>query len=205
MTAIAATCKWCGQEFSSKTKCEKHAKTCQPCVCEQCDEKFKSKSALQEHMKTHRQRWQCNLCDITPFKAKAQLEEHCFKDHNISIQCPICDKTFKDPYKRDRHVRVQHSDDPKFRCQCGYKFQDAAKLSKHEEKCVLSKKGATIAIKRKFADLCAEMDDRNAACTQAFSEVRAAAAKRFACKCAHCGICLASDESLKRHLRELHK
>ena len=46
MTAIAATCKWCGQEFSSKTKYEKHAKTCRPFACGQCGERLKSKTAL---------------------------------------------------------------------------------------------------------------------------------------------------------------
>ena len=205
MTAIAATCKWCGQEFSSKTKCEKHAKTCKPFACGQCDERLKSKTALQEHMKTHRQQFQCNLCDIDPFKTVAQLEEHCYRDHDIPIQCTACDKTFKDPYVRDRHVKVQHSDNPDFKCPCGYQFQDATKLKHHEEICVLSKKGATKAIKRKFAELCADTEDRNAACTQAFSEVRAEAKKRLECKCSHCGVCFANKDSLKRHIRKTHK
>jgi hypothetical protein len=106
MTAIAATCKWCGQEFSSKTKCEKHAKTCRPFACGLCDERLKSKTALQEHMKTHRQVLQCNLCDIDPFKIAVQLEEHCYRDHDIPIQCPACNKTFKESYVRDRRYSI---------------------------------------------------------------------------------------------------
>ena len=105
MTAIAATCKWCGQEFSSKTKCEKHAKTCRPFACGQCDERLKSKTALQEHMKTYGQQFQCNLCNIDPSMAAAQLEEHCYRDHDIPIQCTACDKMFKDPYVRKRHAK----------------------------------------------------------------------------------------------------
>ena len=211
MTAIAATCKWCGQEFVSKTKGEKHSKTCRPFACGQCDERLKSKTALQEHMKTH---WsQCNLCDRAPFRTVAQLEEHCYMDHDIPIQCTACDKTFKDPYAKERHVRVQHSDNSEFQCPCGLKLQDATKLQQHAEHCVLSKRGATSAIKRKFAELCAdtssgagnEMEDRNAACTQAFTEVRAEAQKRLECKCSHCGVCFANKDSLKRHIRKTNK
>ena len=205
MTAIAATCKWCGQEFSSKTKCEKHAKTCRPFACGQCDERLKSKTALQEHMKTHRQQFQCNLCNIDPFRAAAQLEEHRYKDHGIPIQCTVCGKTFADPYAKARHVRVQHSENSEFQCPCGLKLQDATKLQQHAEHCVLSRKGATSAIKRKFAELCADTEDRNAAYTQAFSEVRAEAKKRLECKCSHCGVCFANKDSLKRHIRKTNK
>ena len=205
MIAIAATCKWCGQEFSSKTKCEKHAKTCRPFACGQCDERLKSKTALQEHMQTHRQQFQCNLCNIDPFRNVAQLEEHCYRDHNIPIQCTVCDKKFKEPWRRDYHYKAQHSETPKFACPCGLSFDYSANLRVHEDKCVLSKRGATSAIKRKFAELCADTEDRNAACTQAFSEVQAEAKRRLECKCSHCGVCFANKDSLKRHIRKTHK
>ena len=50
-----------------------------------------------------------------------------------------------------------------------------------------------------------EVLDRNAACTQAFSDVRAEAKMRLACKCSHCDVCFASKDSLKRHLRKVRE
>ena len=148
MTAIAATCKLCEEEFSSRTKCEKHAKTCKPFACGQCEEKFRSKTALQEHMKTHRRQFQCDLCDTAPFKTSGSLEEHRAHVHEIPIRCSACDKIFKAPWARDSHYETQHSDNFKFGCPCGYKFHSAAQLRRHEETCVVSKWGATKAIKR---------------------------------------------------------
>ena len=205
MTAITATCKWCKEESSSRTKCEKHAKTCRPFACGQCEEKYKSKSALQEHMKTHRQQFQCDLCDTAPFKTAGFLEEHRAHVHEIPIKCSACDKIFKEPWVRDRHYKVQHSDNIRFECPCGYKFHNSANLHSHEETCVLSKRGATKAIKRRFEELCADTEDRNAACTQAFSEVRQQAKKRLECKCEMCGLCFQNRESLKTHIRKIHK
>ena len=202
MTAKPVTCKWCKQSIPSKTQYEAHAKTCRPFACGQCDEKFKSQTALREHTKkTHQQLIQCPLCDIDPFKSDAQLEEHCFRDHDMPIQCKFCDKTFTTPHKRDAHMKMKHCDSSDFKCPCGYSFPDQHKLKIHQEGCVLSKKGATVAIKRKFAELCANTEDRNAACTQAFSEIRAEAQTRLECRCSHCGVCFASKDSLKRHIR----
>ena len=217
MAAKPVSCKLCGEAFSSESRCKKHAKTCTPFACGQCDEKFKSKTALQEHTKTHRQFIHCPLCNVVPFKNAAQLEEHCFRDHNVPIECKFCDMTFTTPKARDIHVKMKHTDFSDFKCPCGYKFPTAARLQAHQESCVLSKKGATVAIKRRFAELCASTDsacafganempevlDRNAACTQAFSDVRAEAQMRLACKCSHCDVCFASKDSLKRHLRKV--
>ena len=220
MTANPVTCKRCKRSIPSKTQYEAHAETCRPFACGQCDEKFKSRAALREHTKnTHRQLIQCPLCDIAPFKSDAQLEEHCFRDHDMPIQCKFCDKTFTTPHKRDAHMKMKHCDSSDFKCPCGYSFPDQHKLKIHQEGCVLSKKGATVAIKRRFAELCAstgsacafganempEVLDRNAACTQAFSDVRAEAQMRLACKCSHCDVCFANKDSLKRHLRKVRE
>ena len=162
-------------------------------------------SSPRQHVKTHRQQFQCNLCNIDHFRAAAQLEENGYRDHDIPRQCRACDKTFEDPYVRDRHVKVQHSDSPAFKCPLGYQFQDATKLKHHEEICVLSTKRATKAIMREFAELCADTEDRNADCTQAFTEVRAEAQKRLECKYGCCGTCFTNKDSLKRHMRKTHK
>ena len=205
MSAISASCKWCGQEFSSKTRCEKHSKSCTPFACGHCDEKFKSKNALHEHAKKHRPRFQCDLCDTPIFKTSGLLEQHRAHVHEIPIKCSACDKIFKLPFVRDRHYETQHSDNPKFVCPCGLKFACRTHSQSHEETCVLSKRGATTAIKRRFEELSADTSDRNGACTQAFSEIRQGAKKRLECKCAECGLCLQDRDSLKRHVRKQHK
>lgn len=136
---------------------------------------------------------------------KSSWKSTCYRDHEMPIACPLCDKTFTSLYGRDRHVEVQLSETWALKCPCGLKLQDAKKLEQHATHCVLSKRGATLAIKRKFAELCADTEDRNTACTQAFAEVRAEAKKRLECKCNHCGLCFADKESLKRHKRKTHK
>ena len=100
-------------------------------------------------------------------------------------------------------MKVEHCDFSDFKCPCGYSFPNKSNLQKHQESCVLSKKGATVAIKRKFAELCADTEDRNAACAQAFTDIRAEAQKRLECRCSHCGVCFARKDSLKRHLRKV--
>jgi hypothetical protein len=205
MTAIAATCQWCGQEFSSKAKREKHAKTCKPFACGQCEEEYKTKSALQEYTKTHRQQFRCDPCDAAPFKTSGPLEEHSAHVHEIPIKCSACDKIFKAPWVRDSHYEAQHSDNVKFGCPCGYKFHSGAKLRSHEETCVVSKRGATNAVKRRLEELSAATGDRTQACTQAFSEVRQAAKMRLECNCETCGLSLKNRDSLKRHIRKTHK
>ena len=147
----------------------------------------------------------CTTCDKT-FTSSRNLRKH----QNIHsggrpFQCKFCDKTFTTPRKRDAHVKVKHCNSSDFKCPCGYSFPDQHKLKIHQEGCVLSKKGATVAIKRKFAELCANTEDRNAACTQAFSEIRAEAQTRLECRCSHCGVCFASKDSLKRHLRHVRE
>ena len=88
-------------------------------------------------------------------------------------------------------------------CACGVEFQDEAKKDAHELTCLISRPGLTHAVKRRFAELTEETDDRGAALTQAFLEVRACATKKVALKC--CGVFYANAESLKRHRRKKHK
>ena len=155
-------------------------------------------------MKTHREVVQCDQCDMT-FKSIGLLDEHRASERGVPISCAVCSKVFTCVWSRDRHLSIQHTDNPRYACQCGYKFQDDKKLRSHQEACVLSKPGATRAIKRRFAELSADTDDRNGACTQAFSEVRQAAKLRLENRCDHCGICFASRESLRSHLSKVRR
>ena len=203
-TRKPTTCKRCNTEFPSGEQYRAHCSTCKPFACQQCGEKFRSPTGLSTHMKTHRAQVQCDRCDMT-FKSIGLLDEHRASEHGVPISCHVCSKVFTCVWSRDRPLIIQHADNPRYACQCGYKFQDEKKLHSHQEDCVLSKPGATRAIKRRFAELSADTDDRNGACTQAFSEARQAAKLCLENWRRKCGLCFANAESPTRHFRTQHE
>jgi hypothetical protein len=85
------------------------------------------------------------------------------------------------------------------RCDCGQAFVQKSNFDRHQDTCLLSKRGATKEIKRRFEQLSERMDDRNEACTMAFTEVREMAQKRLECVCASCTKHFKNDSSLKKH------
>ena len=201
-TPIPTTCKNCGITLPSKMQHHTHIKTCKPKFpCEQCELVFESKKELIAHEKTHR-RFFCTKCDTAHFFSEGALEHHTKLAHEGVIACPHCQKTFAAPHIRNEHVRKFHAKEP-ISCACGLEFHDEAKKDAHELTCVISRPGVTAAVKRRFAELTETTDDRGAALTQAFLEVRACATRKMALKC--CGVFYANVESLKSHRRKKHK
>ena len=200
--AIPMTCKRCGEEFASKTKQYIHSKTCLAYKCEQCDVRCKTKKELEKHIKdTHRKRFICDLCpeDEPPFMSENALMNHRQRKHDIAILCSLCGESFTDAYHRDRHTREKHDGVVERRCDCGETFVQKGNFDRHQNTCILSKRGATQAIKRKFEELSEQMDDRNAACTQAFADIREMAQKRLECVCKDCAKHFKNEASLKKH------
>ena len=130
------------------------------------------------------------------------LEDHTRIAHEGLINCPHCDKKFAAAHNRDKHVRKFH-DTEVVSCACGEEFRDAAKKEEHERACVVSRPGATVAVKRRFSELCEESGDRNGAIAQALQEVRTEAQNKLCLRC--CGVMYASPDSLRRHKRKKHK
>ena len=200
--AIPVTCKRCGEEFASKTKQHIHSKTCLAYKCEQCDVRCKTKKDLEQHVKdTHRKRFTCNLCpeEEPPFMSENALMNHRQTEHDVAIVCSLCEESFTNAYHRDRHTREKHDGMAERRCDCGDMFNRKGNFDRHQDTCLLSKRGATKAIKRRFEELSGTMDDRNEACTMAFTEVREKAQKRLECVCADCTKHFKNDSSLKKH------
>ena len=197
------TCKRCGEEFASKTKQYIHLKTCLAYKCEQCDVRCKTKTELEKHVKdTHRKRFACDLCpeDEPTFMSVNALMNHQQTQHDVAILCSVCGESFTDAYHRDRHTREKHEEGGvELICGCGDKFNRKGNFDRHQGTCILSKRGATQAIKRKFEELTGKMDDRNEACTMAFTEVRERAQKRLACVCEDCTKRFKNEASLKKH------
>ncbi len=202
--AIPVTCKRCGDEFASKTKLLLHNKTCLAYRCEQCDVRYKKKKDLEKHVKdTHRKRFTCDLCPEAepPFMSENALINHQQTQHDIAILCSLCGESFTDAYHRARHTREKHDEQGgvELICDCGDTFNRKDNFDRHQDTCMLSKRGATKAIKRRFEELSGQMDDRNAACTMSFAEVCEMAQKRLECVCASCTKHFKNDSSLKKH------
>ena len=199
---IPTTCGVCGLVLPSKMQHHTHIKTCKPKFpCEKCELIFEAKKELTAHEKTHR-RFLCTKCDTAPFFSKSALEFHTKLAHDGVITCPHCKKTFASAYTRNEHVRNLHGSET-FSCACGLEFRSQAKKDAHELTCVISKPGATAAVKRRFAELSEETEDRGVALTQAFQEVRDEATEKRALLC--CNVAFANAKSLKRHWRKMHR
>ena len=161
--AIAVTCK-CGEELPSKTKLYIHSKTCHPHKCEQCDVRCKTKTELEKHVKgTHRKRFICDLCpeDEPPLMSENALINHQQRQHDVAILCSLCGVSFTDAYHRDRHTREKHNGVAERRCDCGQAFAQKSNFDRHQDICILSKRGATKAIKRRFEQLVSILSSRS--------------------------------------------
>ena len=84
-------------------------------VCHNCNTKYKTKATLQRHMKkTHSDDipddFCCSLCN-EKFVSKSGLAIHTARQHeDNSLQCKICDITFKRRQTLKRHMHNNHSE-----------------------------------------------------------------------------------------------
>ena len=196
-------CKRCGEEFAIAYQ-RIHDRSCRGYKCKQCDAHCKTKKELEQHIKeNHRKRFVCDLCNTPPFMSERSLLDHQKRAHSINILCSLCGKSFSGAFQRDRHMSEQHnsaaSAGTEWMCGCGKTFCRSNELDRHQIGCILSKKGATIAVKRRFQELSDQTEDRNAACTQAFEEIRRMAEKRLECTCKDCGKHFKNEASLRKH------
>ena len=86
-------------------------------------------------------------------------------------------------------------------CDCGAALQTMDKFHAHQEGCVLSRPGASRAVKRRFSEI--EDEDREAAALLAVADVAAAARAKLAMTCARCGVSFNHKCSLKRHREKM--
>ena len=118
------------------------------------------------------------------------------------IACPHCDKKIVATQHRNQHVKRFH-EKTMISCACGQEFSDEAVKDEHELTCVVSRPGATVAIKRRFSKLCEQGGDRNMAIAMALREVRDEAAQKLVLRCR--GVLYTSPDSLSRHKRKKHR
>ena len=105
--------------------------------CGDCHKLLLFKSTLQQHRRRHisQRHFQCfhGGCYMS-YKHPQDLSRHAATHQQITFDCDLCDKTFKQKRLLKRH-EVVHTNDEPYRCQlCGQKFKHNNQLYRHKKK-----------------------------------------------------------------------
>ncbi|XP_071577446.1 uncharacterized protein [Temnothorax nylanderi] len=130
-------CPKCPKKFAFKQKLSFHLKsvhtTLRAYLCEDCGADFKNPASLRHHrIRKHQpvgNKRECQVCSkLVPFYS---LSKHMHTHKAYSIQCPHCDKMFKNSSTLKQHVRI-HEDQRQYRCDtCGVGFNRRDGLRLH--------------------------------------------------------------------------
>ncbi|XP_015180595.1 PREDICTED: uncharacterized protein LOC107068571 [Polistes dominula] len=130
-------CTKCPKKFAFKQKLSFHLKsvhtTLRAYLCEDCGADFKNPASLRHHrIRKHQpvgNKRECPVCHkLVPFYS---LSKHMYTHKAYTIQCPHCDKMFKNSSTLKQHVRI-HEDQRQYRCDtCGVGFNRRDGLRLH--------------------------------------------------------------------------
>ncbi|XP_066584039.1 uncharacterized protein [Prorops nasuta] len=130
-------CPKCPKKFAFKQKLSFHLKsvhtTMRAYLCEDCGADFKNPASLRHHrIRKHQpvgNKRECPVCHkLVPFYS---LSKHMHTHKAYTIQCPHCDKMFKNSSTLKQHVRI-HEDQRQYRCDtCGVGFNRRDGLRLH--------------------------------------------------------------------------
>lgn len=105
--------------------------------CDDCESVFRQRKSLLVHIKFVHEKQRnarCNQCGKT-FRTNSDLKCHSFEHSNEQFKCPHCEKSFKSPIYRDKHLRRVHgpiSEKTRFKCDdCGSVFRQNSYLLEH--------------------------------------------------------------------------
>ena len=150
MASPVPPCKVCGETLPSKNALRMHRQTCKAdFACEQCTAAFRNITLLREHQKTHRVRFLCDQCDTAPFNSQGALDTHKGRHHDVEIK-RACGKAYSSADHLTRHMKACTATGPSLVCDCGAALQTMDKFHAHQEGCVLSRPGASRAVKRRL-------------------------------------------------------
>ena len=109
--------------------------------CSLCFERFYYNSQLEAHNITKHGCVSCNTCEVCgkSFSKKQGLTRHqtyhCKSDVMSSLQCSICNVTFKRRDSLADHIQVKHGFRQKFKCElCGLHFRYRSTFKRHNVK-----------------------------------------------------------------------
>ncbi|OXU31167.1 hypothetical protein TSAR_006479 [Trichomalopsis sarcophagae] len=130
-------CPQCSKRFAFRTKLTFHLKsvhtTSRPYLCEDCGSDFKNPASLRHHrIRKHQptnNKKECTVCHkMIPVYS---MSKHMHTHKAYTIQCPHCDKMFKNTSTLKQHIRI-HEDQRQYKCDmCGVGFNRRDGLRLH--------------------------------------------------------------------------
>ncbi|XP_037714669.1 zinc finger protein 54 [Drosophila subpulchrella] len=134
------TCHVCHQGFPLASKLQQHKARYhfkpQEWQCSRCDYNAPSKWDFQQHQAMHagQRNYTCEVCGHS-CKTSSALAVHRRTHDQPRLQCPQCDRQFRENYTLKRHIRKIHEGDNarRFSCSiCSRRFQAKEMLELHE-------------------------------------------------------------------------
>ena len=128
-------CDSCSKLFVSMASLETHKRTHHSLiVCDVCGKQFSQKANLLKHKLIHMNKkpFPCQTCNKA-FRQKANLQRHemIHNKERKSVNCEVCQKSFRCLWSLKQHMK-NHPETPPFGCTvCGETFEDKVQLSSH--------------------------------------------------------------------------
>ena len=206
-------CVKCQVICCTKKQLQKHNRKIHPYFkCEKCEKYFSRKILLEDHKSIQLFRnTSCSDCNLN-FCTTKQLKIHADSEHKLeeksadlgasnsenietSKTCPICFKLFYNDSNVKRHMKTEHDEVGRLKCNyCEQSFSSKSSLEYHE-------KSQHVKSKLFECEKCCMIFN---SISQLYSHKRSNHIKITAV-CKHCGKTFKSKWNLKRHEAELHK
>ena len=136
-----ATCKVCGETFSSSGMLHNHWYTVhevQSASCEFCGKVFRDQVKLKSHLRkvNHTGKTPCEICGLTVLNMKAHIKSAHVDDSLKAYQCTICGKGFVKKRKFDTHMNAVHYKIKPYKCRygCDIAYGELGNRNSHEKK-----------------------------------------------------------------------
>ncbi|XP_014474425.1 PREDICTED: uncharacterized protein LOC106744289 isoform X2 [Dinoponera quadriceps] len=198
-------CPKCPKKFAFKQKLSFHLKsvhtTLRAFLCEDCGADFKNPASLRHHrIRKHQpvgNKRECPVCrKLVPFYS---LSKHMHTHKAYSIQCPHCDKMFKNSSTLKQHVRI-HEDQRQYRCDtCGVGFNRRDGLRLHMR---VHQKTDSRGLKECSCQVCGEKFPNHSTLVIHRNRVHKDG-RQYTCHI--CNRSMISTRSLEWHMSHIHK
>ena len=136
-----ATCKVCGETFSSSGMLHNHWYTVhevQSASCEFCGKVFRDQVKLKSHLRkvNHTGKTPCEICGLSVLNMKAHIKTAHVDDSLKAYQCTICGKGFVKKRKFDTHMNAVHYKIKPYKCRygCDIAYGELGNRNSHEKK-----------------------------------------------------------------------